>query len=97
MLEDQKFYVTASRILDAEVVGDVEYLEVGSRTGSNVFGADGNLTPQLRDRSEFRLFFKDSEKDGIFLYGEAADTAWMNYRKAAGPTNVRLAVVWEKI
>jgi hypothetical protein len=95
MVEDQKIYVTPTRILDAGVVGDVEYFPVGSQIESNVF-QHGEQKPEIRQKSEFHLRFKDSKRDGISLYGEDADTAWKNYRLVAGPTSTRLVVHMEE-
>jgi hypothetical protein len=70
--EDRKFYVTANRILDADVIGDVQY-----------HPAEGNRQdePQLRKRSELFIVFKDPEKESISLSGDEADKAWKNFRK----------------
>ena len=69
MVEDQKFYVTPTRILDADIIGDVQYFSVGSSTGSTRLMNDGGFQPELRKKSELHIAFKDNEKDGICLYG----------------------------
>jgi hypothetical protein len=84
--EDRKFYVTANRILDADVIADVQYHPAGSPTGMTTYlgvDAEGNRQdePQLRKRSELFIVFKDPEKESISLDGDEADKAWKNFRK----------------
>jgi len=47
-------------------------------------GSSDDLKPELRKKSEFQLWFKDSER-GISLSGKEADTAWKNYKMALDP------------
>lgn len=82
-MQNRKFYVTPNRILDVDIVGDVRYLPLGSPTGYNISVGDGKFKPDLRKNSEFVLVFKEEDRDCIALYGEEADTAWKNYRRAA--------------
>lgn len=85
MQDDKKFCVTPTRILDAESVADVEYFPVGTRRGADVLTKDGPK-PNLLKKSEFHLRFKDGEQEGVFLFSEEADKAWLNFRRVSGST-----------
>jgi hypothetical protein len=85
MESNTKFYITSNRILDAEIIADVQYHATGEPIPSQYhrLGVDGEqLPPESRKMSELHLYFKDSEKDSIALFGDEADTAWKNYRRA---------------
>jgi hypothetical protein len=93
MEEDQKFYVTPNRILDAEIIGDVEYHPTGSPTGTRFVKVDAERDePELRKKSELVIVFKDAERGSLTLYGDEADTAWKNFRLVAGPSAERFAL-----
>jgi hypothetical protein len=87
-MDDRKFYVTPNRILDADVVGDVQYHPKGSPTGRDgfvEFGDDGPFSkPELYKVSELVLIFKDPTRESITLYGDEADTTWQNFRNVVG-------------
>src|SRR5690242_5267991 len=87
--EDQKFYVTATRILDADLIGNVEYFNEGSCQNGNAYEGEGTR-PEIRKRSEVHFDFKDSQKKSIVLFGADADRAWTNFRRVAGPLAARL-------
>ena len=89
MNEDRKFYVTPYRMIDADLIGDVEYFPDGTPTGNGAV-ADGELVDQLRKESQICFRFKDRERGSLTLNGEAADTAWMNFRTVAGPDRIRV-------
>jgi len=108
MVEDQKFYATATRIVDADTIADVQYFPAMSiDDGGNGTAKQGELTQKfdavvveaarkVREKSYVHFAFKDPERSGIELYGDEADTAWKNFRKVSGPTLTRLVVHMEE-
>jgi hypothetical protein len=88
--EDRKFYVSPNRIIDADMIGEVEYFPDGTPNGNGA--PDGS--DQLRKQSEIRFRFKDRERGSFTLMGEAADKAWLNFRTVSGPD--RISLQWDK-
>ena len=93
-MEQRKFYVTPNRILDTDVLGDVEYRPVGSPTGryKSVPGKPDEAAPELSTESELVMYFK-GKRGWISFTGAEADTAWKNFKLAAAPD--RLALLME--
>src|SRR5260221_10636058 len=95
-MEDHKFYVTPNRILDPEIVGDVEYFPKGSPGPGPVMGETGLDEYPPRKKSELWIRFKNQNAEAIYLTGDEADTAWQNYREAAGSMSNRVAALMER-
>jgi hypothetical protein len=94
-MEGRKFYVTPNRILDADVLGDVEYRPMGSPTGRyrSIPGKPAEASPELSTESELVIYFK-GKRGWISFNGTEADAAWKNFRLAAAPD--RLALLMEE-
>ena len=70
MEQNRKFYVTPNHVVDADYIGDALYFPTASPT----------ITPK-RKQSELHLTFKNNG-ESISLYGDAADLAWENFKRA---------------
>jgi hypothetical protein len=66
---NREFYLTPQRILDVDIVGDVQYETAADRKG----------------HSKLRIEFTNAGKKWIELYADEADTAWKNYQTALDP------------
>jgi hypothetical protein len=79
----RKFYITPNRILDAEIVAEVEYHAVGSIIQSSylhVTDTGEASQPKKRVKSEVYFALKNPDAESITLYGEEADLAWSNFQ-----------------
>lgn len=97
MDHNRKFYLTPNRILDSDILGDVQYFAAGTTNATPYRDHEGTLVsaPPLK-QSQLSIAFKDSERDCITLYGEEADTAWENFRRAADINDEAITIMMEK-
>jgi hypothetical protein len=70
-----KFFVTPTRVLDSDIITDIEYVPKGTPTGDRTLTQEG-IVPSLSEASSLRI---RTDRDEISLKGEAADRAWKLY------------------
>ena len=86
MEENRKFYVKPNWILDADIIGEVEYKPAGEPIPLLIDPGptEEEIIPKVTKHSEIYIAFKNPDRDGIHLWDKEADCAWKNIRRVVG-------------